>query len=151
MPANRFVKYVLPMFIWMGVMFVMSTSAGSSTVSEHILAKLLRQIIPAITPSMLDGFNAVARKMAHLTEYAILAVLLYRALHQGYQRKMIQAFRNSAVIAVIFAAFDEFHQSFVASRTPSVTDVMIDAAGAGIGIVVLLYIHKRSHRPHASW
>lgn len=100
---------------------------------------------------MLEGLNAVARKMAHLTEYAILAVLLYRALHQGYQRKMIQAFRSSAAIAVIFAALDEFHQSFVASRTPSVTDVMIDAAGAGIGIVVLLMIHRRSHRPHASW
>ena len=139
------------MLVWMGLMFVMSTSVGSNTVSEHILAKLLKQIIPAITPEMLEGLNAVARKMAHVTEYAILAVLLYRALHQGYQRKMIQAFRNSAVIAVLFAALDEFHQSFVASRTPSVTDVMIDAAGAGIGIIVLLMIHRRSHQPNASW
>lgn len=143
---NRFVKYVLPLMLWMCLMFGLSTSMGSSDVSQHMLSGLLRKLIPAITPQMIEHMNAIARKMAHLTEYAILAVLLYRAMHQGYQRKMTQAFRYSVGFSLIFAALDEFHQSFAGNRTPSVWDVMIDGVGAAIGIGVLMYIHKCSHR-----
>ncbi|MHB1460967.1 MAG: VanZ family protein [Armatimonadota bacterium] len=145
---NRFVKYILPLVLWMCLMFMMSTSAGSSVVSEHILLKFLHLWNPDITPKVLEHLNAVARKCAHLTEYAILAVLLYRALHQGYQRKMTQAFRFTVAFSIVFASLDEFHQSFTASRTPSGWDVMIDATGAIIGIGVLTLIHRNSHRPH---
>jgi VanZ family protein len=74
------------------------------------------------------------RKAAHLTEYTILAVLLCRAL-----RGWIEEFwRRVALIlapAMIFAATDEFHQSFVRSRTPSVRDVLPDGAGALLGVL----------------
>ncbi len=129
-------------------MFMLSTSMGSNDVSQHMLSTLLRQWFPAITPQIIEHMNAIARKLAHLTEYAILAVLLYRALHQGYQRKMTQAFRFTVAFSIMFATLDEFHQSFAANRTPSVWDVMIDAAGATIGIGVLFLIHRYSHKPN---
>lgn len=128
-------------------MFVLSTSMGSNDVSQHIISGFLRKLIPAITQQMIDDMNAVVRKIAHLTEYAILAVLIYRAMHQGYQRKMIQAFRYSVGFSILFAVLDEYHQSYAGNRTPSVWDVMIDAVGAGIGIGVLMFIHNKSHKP----
>ncbi len=145
---NRFVRYILPLILWMCLMFMLSTSAGSSVVSEHILLKFLHLWDPEITPKIIEHMNAVARKCAHLTEYAILAVLLYRALHQGYQRKMTHAFRATVAFSIVFAMLDEYHQSFSASRTPSIWDVMIDAAGAIIGIGVLYLIHRHSHKPN---
>jgi len=71
-------------------------------------------------------------KAAHVAEYAILGWLVQRA--RGDKR----AWWQSWLIAILYAATDEFHQSFSPGRTPRVTDVMIDAVGAGIGLVVAI-------------
>ena len=66
-------------------------------------------------------------KATHVIEYAILGWLIQRA------RGDKNAWWQSWLIALVYAATDEFHQSFTPGRTPRVTDVMIDAVGAGIG------------------
>ena len=71
-------------------------------------------------------------KAAHVAEYAILGWLIQRA--RGDKR----AWWQSWLMAILYAATDEFHQSFSPGRTPRVTDVMIDAVGAGIGMVVAI-------------
>jgi len=71
-------------------------------------------------------------KAAHVAEYAILGWLVQRA--RGDRR----AWWQSWLMAILYAATDEFHQSFSPGRTPRVTDVMIDAVGAGIGMVVAI-------------
>jgi VanZ family protein len=75
----------------------------------------------------------VVRKGGHLSEYAILAASLYRAL-----RRLGPAF----IVAAIYAALDEFHQSFVATRTASLWDVAIDCLGAIIGLLVYSALRK---------
>jgi len=69
-------------------------------------------------------------KVAHVAEYAILGWLIQRA--RGDKR----AWWQSWLIAVVYAATDEFHQSFTPGRTSRVTDVMIDTIGAGIGLFI---------------
>ncbi len=71
-------------------------------------------------------------KAAHLAEYAVLGWLIQRA--RGDKR----AWWQSWLIAILYAATDEFHQSFTPGRTPRVTDVMIDAVGAGVGLIMAL-------------
>lgn len=69
-------------------------------------------------------------KLAHVTEYAVLGWLIQRARGErgvGWR---------SWLIATVYAATDEFHQSFAPGRHPLATDVMIDAAGAAIGIAI---------------
>lgn len=103
-------KYWFPVVIWSIVIF--SFSARS-------------------VPSTSDFFwkDFVVKKTAHLVEYGILAVLLYRAF-VSYGRSKKEALIYSLVIAVVYAASDEFHQSFVSGRDGRLRDVIIDTMGA---------------------
>ena len=83
----------------------------------------------------LGGWDLVLRKLAHAAEYAILGALLLRAT-----RNVGLAF----ALAVLYAASDEFHQTFVEGRVGAVHDVAIDAIGAAIGIA--LYRSARARR-----
>ena len=82
------------------------------------------------------AIHFLIRKVAHFTEYAILAFLARRAFITSsfalFQRRW---FQSALVLVVICALLDEFHQSFVPSRTPSIYDSAIDVAG---GLTVLL-------------
>ena len=95
----------LPVLVWAGVIFAFSA-------------------IPSLN-SGLGGWDYVLRKLAHLTEYAVLAALLIRATGS-----YVWAFG----LAVAYAATDEVHQLFVRGRHGSPIDVGIDAVGALIGL-----------------
>ena len=82
--------------------------------------------IPSLSTG-LGTWDYVLRKGAHMTEYAILAVLLVRATG---------SYRWAFPLAVAYAASDEFHQTFVRGRHGSPVDVGIDAVGALIGLAV---------------
>ena len=74
------------------------------------------------------GQPLLVSKLAHVSEYAILAWLFQWALDNR------RAWRLAWLLAVLYAVTDEFHQSFVPGRTSTVADVMIDALGAAIGL-----------------
>ena len=81
-------------------------------------------------PSLSSGlgvWDTVLRKGAHMTEYAILAVLVLRA---------VGAYRWAFGLAVAYACTDEVHQLFVRGRHGSPVDVGIDAVGALVGLAV---------------
>ena len=82
----------------------------------------------------LGVWDTVLRKCAHATEYAILALLLYRALSRE-----LPAF----LIGVAYAITDEVHQHFVQGRHASPVDVAIDSAGILLGIVLLARVESR--------
>jgi VanZ family protein len=85
------------------------------------------------------------RKCAHLSEYAILALLLWRALRSGptLRTKLPTLFSAVLLACAVFAASDEFHQSFVKSRTPSVGDVLLDVVGALFGLLICASFARR--------
>ena len=97
----------LPVLVWAGVIFAFSS-------------------IPSLN-SGLGTWDTVLRKCAHMTEYAILAVLLLRATG---------SYAWAFALAVAYAASDEVHQLFVRGRHGSPVDVAIDAVGALIGLAV---------------
>jgi VanZ family protein len=76
----------------------------------------------------LGAWDTVLRKCAHATEYAILALLLYRAVGRD-----LPAF----MIGLAYAVTDEVHQAFVRGRHASPFDVAMDAAGLALGLLVL--------------
>jgi VanZ family protein len=82
--------------------------------------------IPSLN-SGLGGWDYVLRKLAHMTEYAILALLLLRATG---------SFAWAFALAIAYAATDELHQLFVPGRHGSPIDVAIDAVGVGLALVV---------------
>ena len=83
----------------------------------------------------LGVWDTVLRKLAHVTEYAILGALLYRALRH-----------ETAAVAtgVAYAVTDEIHQHFVRGRHPSPIDVTIDAVGVLIGVFLFTRARARA-------
>jgi VanZ family protein len=85
-------------------------------------------------PSLSTGlgvWDTILRKGAHLTEYAILGVLLVRALGRE-----LPAF----ALGVAYAATDEVHQHFVAGRHASPFDAAFDAAGVALGLLIAVSV-----------
>lgn len=84
----------------------------------------------------------IVRKIAHFTEYAILGLLAARAFRTSPRRAISERwFLICATLIVVYALMDEYHQSFVPSRTASVFDSLIDMAG---GLTALLVVRKRT-------
>ncbi len=142
-----FLKYWLPLLIWLCVIFVGSTDLMSAEQTSRFLVPFLRWLKPDISTGALAQVHFFVRKLGHISEYAILAILLWRALRSGtnLRIKMSLLFVAVWLACGIFAAGDEFHQSFVPSRTASLLDVMIDLSGAFIGLAICFgFVRRRA-------
>ena len=98
-----------------------------------------------MSPETIWVILLAARKCAHMIEYAVLALLLWRAVRNTpvLGAKMLVAFGAVMLGCALFAASDEFHQTFMKSRTPSVRDVLLDIAGAILGLLVGASLARR--------
>jgi VanZ family protein len=141
--ARLLFKYWLPVVIWMAVIFSASADAKSVQRSRFI-APILHWLFPRISEETISLIVLIARKCAHLTVYAIMGLLFWRALRQPVKsdpRPWSWPQAGWAVLFVaLYAASDEFHQSFVPSRDASVRDVVIDTIGAMLGMLFLWVI-----------
>lgn len=94
-----------------------------------------------------DQINFYVRKAAHMTEYFLLAVAVSLPLYV-YRVRGFWLFLLAGFFCVAFAGLDEYHQSFVAGRGPSLRDVGIDSCGALIGIILVqLFCWSTLHSP----
>jgi VanZ family protein len=142
----RFVSYWMPVIAWLLLIFAGSTELLSAAQTSRFLVPFLRWLSPDISLGTIETIQFAIRKLGHLTEYAILAALLWRALRGGtdLHAKMSILFIGAWFACAIFAASDEFHQSFVPSRTASLHDVIIDIFGALIGLAIcLMFLQSR--------
>jgi VanZ family protein len=105
--ASRVLSAWLPVVAWAGLIFTLSS-------------------IPDLGTG-LGTWDLVLRKLAHAAEYAVLGVLLLRAIGRP---------GAAFVLATLYAATDEIHQAFVPGRQASPLDLAIDAAGAAVGIAL---------------
>jgi hypothetical protein len=85
--------------------------------------------------SGLGAADLVLRKMAHTIEYALLTLLWVWALTPATARSVPAA----VAISVVYAASDEYHQTFVTGRSGTVLDLAVDAIGIVIALALLRY------------
>lgn len=85
-------------------------------------------------PFLLDGFLA-ADKLVHLGLYGVLGWLVIRAVDAGEPARTA-AVAGALAAAVVFAALDEWHQTWLPSRSPQLVDWMADVAGLTVGATV---------------
>jgi VanZ family protein len=139
--AARFFKYWLPVVIWMVLIFGGSTNLGAPRNTSRIIGPFLRWLVPNIADSTVEAVQFNIRKAGHVTEYAILSLLLWRARRKKTSDKSASwnwsDARFAILISAIYAATDEFHQHFVATRQGSIWDVLLDTSGAALGIFTL--------------
>ena len=136
------VSYWIPVIAWMGLIFVASTDLMSGEHTSRFIGPFLLWLNTQTSPEMIAKVQFLVRKAAHVTEYAILAMLLFRALVQRSTARVWQA-ALVVLIAAGYATLDEFHQSFVASRTGSPGDVLIDTSGALLGAAIYWSFRRR--------
>jgi VanZ family protein len=141
-PLRYLLRYWLPVAVWMLVIFSASGDSQSVQRSDSLLARLLGWIHLYPTSSQLEMMRWIIRKGAHLTEYAILAGLCWRALQARFGLRQWSSTRALSICAA-YAVTDEIHQSFVKDRNGSAVDVGIDTLGAALGLVVLWRIVSR--------
>ena len=187
----RFLKYWMPVFVWLGVIFVGSTDLMSAEQTSRFLVPFLRWLKPDISPETIAQIHFLFRKLGHISEYAILAMLFWRAVYRRTNLEMKMSpdpakpgssfdtktvagqtvqtegagrpilidsigcrwvrsrsilFFSVWIVCAICAATDEFHQSFVASRTAAPGDVMIDSGGAIAGLIICAVFAERRRR-----
>lgn len=142
--------YWLPVVVWMCLIFTASGDSGSFQHSSRLVSPFVHWLFPNVTPQALRTVVVVVRKGAHVTEYAILACLIWRAVgslpRPEPQRWVWADAARTLVLVILYAASDEFHQRFVPTRDASVRDVLIDISGAVLALLLLRALHGRQSR-----
>ena len=139
--TRSFFRYWLPVLVWMGVIFSASSDRMSFQHSSRIIGPFLHWLFPHLSDEAVHAVVIFVRKCAHLTEYAVLALLLWRALRRPAEPVPApwQWSKAGLVLALValYAASDEIHQAFVPSREACVRDVLLDTTGAALALLCL--------------
>ena len=137
----RFLTHYLPLIVWLAFISFASSDSFSAGNTSRIIGPLILWLFPNTRPETLAVVHFITRKLAHFTEYAILGFLAARAFRTS-PRPAISSrwFLIAAILIVTFALLDEYHQSFVPTRTASIFDSLIDMAG---GLTALVIVKKR--------
>ena len=123
----------------MTVVFTASTDFLSAEHTSRFLLPFLHWLNPDVSAATIAQIHFLLRKGGHLVEYAILAVLLWRGFRPPQVNVRHGLWPSAAIalaVALLFAATDEWHQTFVPSRGPSLADVLIDSCGALLGLTL---------------
>lgn len=124
----------LPVVAWAALIYAFSTGAFSGPNTSRFLVPLLNYLFPALSGADIALIHALIRKLGHLSEYFILALLVLRALSRETGGKLSpRRLALGLLITALYAASDELHQAFVPGRTASVVDVGIDVLGGVCG------------------
>lgn len=136
-------KYWAPPIIWMSAIFFFSTDIFSGDNTGSLLWKVVVFIYPGVTQELFDSIHFYIRKAGHFTEYAILALLLFRAFRSGACARWRWKWAiSSLLVAFLHASLDEYHQTLTRHRTGSIYDSLIDTSGAMTAMVLLWLFRK---------
>jgi VanZ family protein len=135
----------VPVVLWASTIWTFSTGWFDGAGTGGFLLPILGALFPYLEPEVLDRIHGGLRKLAHLAEFAILAPLLARALARP-QRSSFALGCWTLGGCLMWAALDEYHQSFVPTRVGAPQDVLLDTLGAGLGFLVYRWIRFSSDR-----
>jgi VanZ family protein len=152
------VKYFLPQFsrswwpalLWACIIFSLSTDSFSPEHTASILFPFFHWMMPTLTVDQFEPMHHVIRKSAHFVEYFIFCVLLFRGVRAGRPGWRWTWGLAALSIAAVYSALDEVHQAFVASRTASPWDSLLDSVGAFVATVAL-FLWFRFRKPSTNY
>jgi VanZ family protein len=139
---GRLTRYV-PLILWIGLIFFFSTMQGSMSNTSGFIRPILVFLFPGASEETLIIYHVYIRKFAHFAEYAGLAFWASRAFWPSSAEFLKKYWYFGAFLLVLLvASTDEFNQSFNSARTGSIYDVMLDAFG-GLVMILMLYGYKK--------
>ncbi|MDQ3220565.1 MAG: VanZ family protein [Acidobacteriota bacterium] len=132
-----------PLILWVGVIMLLSSGQASMGETSRFIRPVLEFLFPSAAPETLLLYHGYIRKSAHLAEYAVLALLVLRALTRSHLQTLFKyRYLISMMIVFLVSGVDELNQSFISSRTGSIQDVILDGLG-GLAALSVLFLLKR--------
>lgn len=143
------IVYLTLIIVWMITVFMFSNQNGeqsqktSNSVTEILVQLLTRKqnITESEKLSLIENTDFIVRKLAHYSIYLLGGILIYKYINtfdlSANKKNII-----SIMIGGLYAAFDEFHQYFVADRSAQILDVCIDSLGIITGGILISLIKK---------
>jgi len=140
---HHVLKAWIALILWLIVIAIESSAYFSAHNTGRFLYPLLHFLF-GLDPSRFDFWHFLIRKCGHVFGYGLLSILLFRAwretLPASGNPKWTFRWANISVLGTaLVASLDEWHQSYIPSRTGSVRDVILDTC-AGIGAQILLFL-----------
>ncbi len=136
---------------WMAVIYCFSAQNAdlSGSISGNVCDGIVTTVNDAFRMNMTeqevtaaaDRMEFPVRKMAHMFEFAVLGIFSFAFFH-GVTTKERRKYLYSVLTVIVYASADELHQFFSDGRAARVSDVLIDTAGALIGLAFLYFILK---------
>ncbi|MCK4591993.1 VanZ family protein [Candidatus Parcubacteria bacterium] len=108
--TKSIIKFWLPVFLWCAVIYYFSA-------------------IPNLKSDLPNQWDFVLRKIAHMAEYGILTILLFRVYFKSNGFTIKKSISFAIIFALTYAFTDEYHQLFVFGREGSLVDVFVDSLG----------------------
>jgi VanZ family protein len=138
---ERIIRYA-PLFLWIVVILFASTTQGAMSNTSRFIRPLLEFLFPNTPEETLILYHGYIRKLAHLSEYAILAFWASRAFWSS-SVNFLQKYWFIISLATVFlvASIDEYNQSFNLLRTGSIYDVWLDVSG-GLWMIMVLQVWR---------
>ena len=141
--TKRILRVWLPSAIWLAVIATESTNLGSSDGTGRILYPIFRFLFE-MDPAQFAVWHALLRKTGHFVGYFTLSVLLFRSWRASFPRLSTRWCLQWATLAFLctslVAILDEWHQSFLPSRTGTFRDVILDSSAGFVAQIALFAI-----------
>ncbi len=148
--SSRLTRRALWAWLWVAlcvaVIWSLSGEGFSASATKGQLGPFLRWLFPDADASTVYRLHVRIRKSAHAIEYAVLALLAFRAFLLSSPGSWMRHAALALALVFSVAGIDELHQSLTASRTGSLRDVSLDVAG-GLAALALLLGLRRIWRP----
>ncbi len=135
-----------PAITWAALIWFFSTRYFSAEATASWIEPVLRSIVPSLSSEAFELIHHLIRKAAHFTEYFIFSLLIFHALRGERQDWRLKWALVTLAIAAGYAGLDELHQAFVAERTASVRDSLLDTSGAIAAQLLRLLSLQRAPR-----
>jgi VanZ family protein len=149
-----FVSTWLPVAIGLFIILGESTNTMSSDNTSHFLRPLFTRLFGPWTDAHWDLFHHILRKSGHFIGYGTLGMCWLRAWLRTFAARPWTAMQwrlRSAALGILgtflTASADEYHQTFIPSRTGKFSDVLLDTCGAGLFTLVLAMLWRRQRVP----
>ena len=117
---TRILRYWIPVAVWVGLIFQFSTDVYHGEpggLTDRLVQAVLLSLLPDLNPQTIALVHEGIRKLAHVFEYSVLTLLLYRAFRQNsLQTRYARWALLSLLVTLGIAGLDEFHQSFTLKR-----------------------------------
>lgn len=138
----------IPTLLWLCVLTAFSSDTFSAEHTGSILMNVLNKLFGSISTELFQQIHFLIRKSAHFCSYGLLSAFAFFSWRATFPAAPRWTFRWSILallLAVTAAGLDEFHQSFIPSRTSSLRDVFLDLVGAiFFQLAIALWLHWRN-------